>query len=283
MMHFNVLTLFPEFFDSFKEVSIIKNAIAKKKISIDAFNIRNQTTDKHKITDDAPFGGGSGMIMKAEPILKSIDMVKEKQPESRIILLTPKGIPFNQELAQKLSELKSITFVCPRYEGVDERVITKIDLEISLGDYIISGGEAAAMVMIDAISRLIKGVLGNSSSLDEETFNGSLLEYPQYTRPESLPTELIKNDSTTSSAIKSTTGIFHLLQKSEVPKVLLSGNHAEIKKWRRIQSIVQTYLKRPDLLKKAILSKEEKIFLKKYSSKKLSIHELKLLKGEIDE
>jgi tRNA (guanine37-N1)-methyltransferase len=281
-MKFDILTLFPEFFSSFKETSIIKNAIRKKLISIKTHNIRSYAKGKHKVTDDAPFGGGSGMVMKAEPILSCLEKIKTQKPESTTILLSPKGITFSQELAKGLAKKKSITLICPRYEGVDERVMVDVDMELSIGDYIISGGEGAAMIVVDAVSRMIDGVLGNKNSLDEESFNEFLLEYPQFTRPEVLPGPALSQTQKLSS-LASQTGSFHLLPKREVPKVLLSGNHELIKKWRRQKSIIETLKKRPDLLKKANLTKEDKKFLKKYMSKKLSIDELKFIKGELDE
>lgn len=257
MTNFNILSIFPEFFDSFSKTSIIRSAIENKVISINNFNIRDYTKDKHKMTDDTPYGGGSGMLMKAEPILACLADVKSKFNNSYTILLTPQGRPLKQDFVRELSHKQNLNLLCARYEGYDERIIEHIDLELSIGDYILSGGEPAAIVLLDAIARNIDGVLGNDTSLDEESFSDMLLEYPQYTRPEIVP----------------------CLKMNSVPKVLLSGNHAEIKKWRRLQSIIRTQEKRPDLITEAKLNPEEKKFLDRYINKKLSTNELEFLKG----
>ncbi|MBU4285061.1 tRNA (guanosine(37)-N1)-methyltransferase TrmD [Patescibacteria group bacterium] len=205
-MKFNIITIFPDIFDSYFSESIIKRAQAKKLVDIKIHNLRDYTDDKHRQVDDKPYGGGPGMVMMVEPILKAIKKIKKGK--AKIILFSPKGKKFNQEMAKRFSKLNQLIMICGRYEGVDERVAKYIaDEEISIGDYILTGGEIPAMIVVDAVSRFIPGVLGKHESLEE--IKGS---YPVYTRPEST---LIKN------------------KKRIVPKVLLSGNHKKIEEWRR--------------------------------------------------
>ncbi|AIS52545.1 tRNA (guanine-N(1)-)-methyltransferase TrmD [Thermoanaerobacter kivui] len=235
-MVFDVLTLFPEMFYSVLSTSILKRAIEKGKIKVNLINIRDFSKDKHKRVDDYPYGGGPGMVMMPQPIFDAIEFVK-KQGDIPVYYLGPKGKIFNQEMAVKMSKLDRIVLLCGHYEGIDERVYSIIDEEISLGDFILTGGEIAAMAIIDAVSRLIDGVLSDPQSYREDSFFEGLLEYPQYTRPE-------------------------VFRGMKVPDVLLSGNHAEIAKWRRQKSLEITLLKRPDLLKKAVLTEEDKKFLR---------------------
>ncbi len=233
-MIFEILTLFPEMFDSFLKVSILGKAIERNKIQVGCHNIRDFALDKHHMTDDTPFGGGSGMVMKPEPLIGSIEAARQRQPEARVILLSPQGRVFKQEVARELARQPGLILVCGRYEGVDERVKSiAVDEEISIGDYILTGGEIGAMVLIDAVARLLPGVLGDEESLREESFNQGLLEYPHYTRPR----EFMKN---------------------RVPDILLSGDHGKIAAWRRKKSIEQTLKKRPELLKSAILTEEDR-------------------------
>ncbi len=233
-MIFEILTLFPEMFDSFLKASILGKAIDRKLIQVGCHNIRDFATDKHHMTDDTPFGGGSGMVMKPEPLVRSIEAARQRQPEARVILLSPQGRVFKQEVAQELAQRPGLILVCGRYEGVDERVKTiAVDEEVSIGDFILTGGEIGAMVMIDAITRLLPGVLGDEQSLKEESFNQGLLEYPQYTRPR----EFMQN---------------------QVPDILLSGDHGKIAAWRRKKSIEQTLRKRPELLDSALLTEEDR-------------------------
>jgi tRNA (guanine37-N1)-methyltransferase len=214
LMDFNIITIFPEIFNSYINEGMIKRAQKDKIIKIKAHNLRDWTTDKHKTVDDSPYGGGAGMIIKAEPIIKAIKKIagNKKSKKHKIILLSAKGKTWNQEMARKYSKLDNIVFVCGRYEGVDERVLNFIDEEISIGDYVLTGGELGALIMIDSITRLLPGVLGNfESATDESHSEEGVLEYPQYTRPEIL-----------------TIG----KKKYKVPEVLLQGNHKEIKRWR---------------------------------------------------
>lgn len=233
-MKFDILTLFPKMFSSPLQESILGKAIEKRLIEIQIINIREFTLDKHQVVDDTPYGGGQGMVMKVEPIARAIESVKSQNPFARTIYLTPQGKPFNQDLARKFSSQPHLILLCGRYEGVDERVRELfIDEEISIGDYVLTGGELAAMVLIDAISRFIPGVLGSDRSAEEDSFFNSLLEYPQYTRP------------------------FNFRER-RVPEVLLSGNHSAISSWRRREALRRTSLRRPDLLAKADLSEEDK-------------------------
>ncbi|MBI3754017.1 MAG: tRNA (guanosine(37)-N1)-methyltransferase TrmD [Deltaproteobacteria bacterium] len=239
-MRFDILTIFPDFFESPLKQSILGKAIQKGLIEIHIRNIRDFAADKHRTTDDYPYGGGAGMVMKAEPIIRAVESVKAgSNQDAEVILTTPQGRKFNQQMAAEFSAAKSLVIICGRYEGVDERVKELVvDREVSVGDYILSGGELPAMVIVDAVSRLVPGVLGADVSAKHDSFSsfgisGGLLEYPQYTRPESF-------------------------RGLSVPDILLSGNHQEIKKWRRLESIKRTMEKRPDLLERAQLTEKEK-------------------------
>ena len=223
MLHFTVVSIFPRMFDSALRHTILKRAQENNLIKIGLVDLRDYTNDRHRTTDDTPYGGGQGMIMKPEPLISAIDHVRNDAPRARVILLSPRGSVFDQATAQRLSREEHLVLICGRYEGVDERVSAFVDEEISIGDYTLSGGEPAAMVAIDAIARLVPGVLGNANSAAEESFSNGLLEYPQYTRPEEY-------------------------RGMKVPEVLLSGDHERIKLWRAEQSLQLTRARRPDLL-----------------------------------
>lgn len=240
MINFDVLSIFPEMFASPLSFSLLKKAQEKGLLNICLHDIRNWAEDnKHKMTDDAPYGGGCGMVMKIEPVEKALAAIKSQRVESLVILMTPQGETFNQKIAAELAEKKQIIIICGRYEGVDERIREHLtDREISIGDYILTGGELSALVLIDAVSRLIPGVLGNDESTVSESFSHGLLEYPQYTRPAEY-------------------------NGWRVPQVLVSGNHAEIERWRRYESLKRTYKRRPDLLEKTELSEVDKKNLQK--------------------
>ncbi|MDY6857049.1 MAG: tRNA (guanosine(37)-N1)-methyltransferase TrmD [Thermodesulfobacteriota bacterium] len=229
MIRFDILTLFPKMFSSPLDEGMLKRAQEKNLIDVRIHNIRDFALDKHHTADDYPYGGGQGMVMKAEPIIRSIEKVKSLENDSKVILMTPQGRRLDQRFIVHMSKFCHLIIVCGRYEGVDERVRQYVDEEISIGDYIISGGELAAMVLLDAVSRMIPRVLGNSESIDDESFCNSLLEYPQYTRP------------------REHKGL-------NVPEELLSGNHQRINDWRRFQSLKRTLERRPDLLEEAELS-----------------------------
>lgn len=213
-MTFHIITIFPKIFDSYFNESILKRAQKNKLINIKIHNLRDWTTDKHKTVDDTPFGGGAGMVMKIEPLCKALKAIKNKG--GKIILLSAKGKAWDQQAAKKYSKLKNITLICGRYEGVDERIVNFIDEEISIGDYVLTGGEIGAMTIVDSITRLLPGALGNSDSAKYESHStAGVLEHPQYTRPE----------------------VFTVNKKKyRVPKVLLSGNHKKIQEWREKHS-----------------------------------------------
>ncbi|OGP87712.1 MAG: tRNA (guanosine(37)-N1)-methyltransferase TrmD [Deltaproteobacteria bacterium RBG_16_48_10] len=236
-MRFDILTLFPKMFSSPFQESILGRAIEKGLVQIRIVNIRDFALDKHQVVDDTPYGGGQGMVMKVEPIARAIEWVKSEDDSARVIYLTPQGRPFDQEKARELVSHTHLILLCGRYEGVDERARELfVDEEISIGDYVLTGGELAAMVLIDAISRLLPGVLGSDRSAIEDSFFNSLLEYPQYTRPFDF-------------------------RGSLVPEVLLSGNHLAISQWRRREALKRTWIRRPDLLAKAHFSPEDRRLL----------------------
>ena len=240
-MNFTFISLFPEIIRSSLNESITKRAIEKSLISFETINPRDYLKTKERI-DDKVYGGGPGMLLKSEPLMKAIDDATSKfdRSESKIIYLSPKGKPFTQETAETLALEKNIIFICGRYEGIDQRIIDHyVDDEISIGDYVLSGGELPALVVFDAITRNIQGVLGDDSSLEQESFSGGLLEYPQYTRPEKM-------------------------KLGDVPKELLSGNHAVIEQWRKKQMLGITSSRRKDLLEKIKLSPEEKALLEEF-------------------
>ena len=222
-MKFDIITLFPEMFSAIKEEGVIARAIKKSIISINEWQLRDFSENKYKNVDDKAYGGGAGMVMQVKPIRDCIKKIKEQEPKTKVIYLSPQGEPLNQNLVEKLSSFESLTLLCGRYEGVDERIIENdVDLEVSIGDYVISGGELAAMVLIDSVSRRLPNVLGNKDSLND-SFVNNLLDYPHYTRPESIDGDI-------------------------VPEVLLSGNQAKIDAWRLEQAKNKTRQKRSDLL-----------------------------------
>jgi tRNA (guanine37-N1)-methyltransferase len=245
-MQFEVFTLLPEVFPSYLETSIIKRARERGLIDVRVHNIRDYTHDKHHMTDDTPYGGGGGMVMKPEPIFEAVESVlglnaEQTQPDAAsnipIILLTPQGRVFNQSIAQELSQYPHIALLCGRYEGIDERIREHLVTdEISIGDYVLTGGELPALILIDAISRFLPDVLGDPTGAQDDSHAMGLLEYPHYTRPPEF-------------------------RGWKIPEVLLSGAHAKIDKWRREQALLRTLKKRPDMLEKAELTKEDLKFL----------------------
>ncbi len=237
-MIIDVVTIFPRMFDSPFAESIIHRARERDQLTLRVHNLRDYCNDRHRVVDDYPYGGGAGMVMRPEPAFRALEDLRDRQFSGEVLLPSPSGEPFTQALAQQLSTLQQLVIFCPHYEGLDERVNTLVDREISLGDYILTGGELPAMVMIDAIVRLRPGVLGSAASLDEESFS-PLLEYPHYTRPAEFA------------------GL-------EVPEVLLSGHHARIKEWRRQQALRRTFERRPDLLDKAQLTVSEEQLLSQW-------------------
>lgn len=242
-MNFHILTLFPEMVMQGLRTSIIGRAMEKELLTIEAVNIRDFAENKHNRVDDYTYGGGAGMLMQAGPVYGAYQSVAEKVKQSpRVIYLSPQGQTFSQTMAEEFAKEEELIFLCGHYEGIDERVLEEIVTDyVSIGDYVLTGGELPAMVMIDAISRLIPGVLHNDESAEFESFQDSLLEYPQYTRPEEW-------------------------HGKKVPEILLSGHHANVEKWRREQSVIRTAQRRPDLLCKAELTEKEKELVKNYLS-----------------
>lgn len=250
-MNFHIMTLFPDMVEQGLKTSIIGRAEAKGLLSIDAVNIRDYAFNKHQSVDDYPYGGGAGMLMQAEPVFQCYEAVCQKTKASqegkrpRLVYLSPQGRTFNQEMAEEFAKEEELILLCGHYEGIDERVLEEIVTDyVSIGDYVLTGGELAAMVMVDAISRLVPGVLHNDVSAEFESFQDHLLEYPQYSRPETW-------------------------HGKQVPPILLSGHHANIEKWRREQSIIRTAENRPDLLEKAELTEKEQKFLEEYRKNSL--------------
>ena len=239
-MKFHVLTLFPEMIEQGFHSSITGRAMEKGLLQLDAVNIRDYAVNKHMRVDAYPYGGGAGMVMQAEPVYRCYEAVKEKiGRDVRVIYLTPQGRVFNQKMAEEFAAEEDLIFLCGHYEGIDERVLEEIVTDpVSIGDYVLTGGELPSLVMMDAISRLVPGVLGNDMSAVGESFADSLLEYPQYSRPA-------------------------VWRDKEVPEVLLSGHHANVDAWRREQSVIRTAKWRPDLLETAQLSKKERILAEK--------------------
>ena len=235
-MNFYIMTLFPDMVKDGLNTSIIGRAMEKGLLSIDAVNIRDYAFNKHHSVDDYPYGGGAGMLMQAEPVYQTYKAIEEKTGKKnlRVVYLSPQGKTFNQKMAEEFAKEDDLVFLCGHYEGIDERVLEEIVTDyVSIGDYVLTGGELPAMIMVDTISRLIPGVLHNDVSAEFESFQDNLLEYPQYSRPE----------------------VWH---EKQVPPVLMSGHHANIEKWRREQSVIRTALNRPDLLENAELTEKER-------------------------
>ena len=233
-MKYDIITIFPEIFHAYLSESILKRALQKGLIEIKVHNLRDYTKDKHRTVDDSPYGGGAGMVMKPEPFFTAVETLYPDSTKRRVIMLSPAGKTFNQDMAMKLSkEKRHLLFLCGRYEAIDERVKKAlVDDEVSIGDYILTGGELPALVIIDAVTRLIPGVLGDEHSAETESFSWGILDYPHYTRPP-------------------------VFRDLVVPEVLLSGNHKDILRWRRKEALRRTLERRPDLLEKSILSDDD--------------------------
>ena len=239
-MNFHVLTLFPDMIRDGFQTSITGRAVEKGLLSLDTVNIRDFSVNKHNRVDDYPYGGGAGMVMQAEPVYLAYQSVAEKLPKKpKVLYMSQQGKVFNQRMAEELAQEEEIVFLCGHYEGIDERVLEEIvDEEVSIGDYVLTGGELPALVIMDAVSRLVGGVLHNEDSAEFDSFHDNLLEYPQYSRPE-------------------------VWRDKAVPPILMSGHHANVEKWRREQSLIRTLERRPDLLENANLTKQDKKFLAK--------------------
>ncbi|MGF7016439.1 tRNA (guanine37-N1)-methyltransferase [Lachnospiraceae bacterium PF1-21] len=244
-MKFHVMTLFPEMIENIANTSILGRAKANNLIEVNAVNIRDFAFNKHKSVDDYPYGGGAGMLMQAEPVYQAYSHIVEQgtSPKPRCVFLSPIGKPFTQELAEEFAREEELILLCGHYEGIDERVLEEIVTDyVSIGDFVVTGGELPAMLLVDAISRLKKGVLHNDSSAEFESFQDNLLEYPHYSRPE----------------------VWH---DKAVPEVLLSGHHANVEKWRHEQSLIRTKKHRPDLLEKGALDEKDREFLRRQEEK----------------
>jgi len=241
-MRCDVITLFPEMVRPTLSQSILKRAQERQLIDVQVHDLRSFATGKHHVTDDAPYGGGGGMLLKPEPVFSALEATQDRRGALRVIMPTPQGTRFDQQMAEDFArETRCLVFICGHYEGIDARVSEGIALEeVSIGDYILTGGELPAMIMIDAAARWVSGVLGGATSAQEESFSGSLLEHPHYTRPSEF-------------------------RGMQVPEVLTSGNHAAVKAWRREQSLINTLHKRPDLLEEALLTTSEKKWIKRRS------------------
>ena len=234
--HFEILTLFPRMVHGYAGESILGKAREKGLFELTVTDIRDFADGKHRVTDDAPYGGGAGMVMKVEPLVRAIEAAKQRQPTAEVLLMSPKGQRFHQGMAKQLASKPGLILVCGRYEGVDERVLKYVDQEISVGDYVLTGGELVALILLDAVARLVPSVLGNDASSTSETFEDNLLEYPQYTRPPEF-------------------------RDAAIPEVLLSGDHARIERWRRWKALKLTQTLRPDLFAARRLTKEEQKLL----------------------
>lgn len=235
MLRFHVITLFPELIDTYCSTSIIGRGVQAKCLEISTYNPRDFCLDKYRKVDDTPYGGGAGMVLKPEPFFAAFESI-ERKSDTPVLLMTPQGIPFKQEFAEELSQTSDITIICGHYEGFDERIRTLATHEITMGDYVLTGGELPALAVIDAVGRLVPGVIGKSISLAHESFNDNLLEGPQYTKPPEF-------------------------RGMEVPEVLRSGNHQTIARWRRQQAIKRTFESRPELLLDVDLTDDERLFI----------------------
>ncbi|MGA9396772.1 MAG: tRNA (guanosine(37)-N1)-methyltransferase TrmD [Anaerolineaceae bacterium] len=243
-MRVDIFSLFPQVFNPYLGISILQRAIQHNLVSIQNHNIRDWASDRHHTTDDMPYGGGGGMVMKVEPVFTAVESILGLPPVCPLILMTPQGRKFDQKIAYELAKLDHLAILCGRYEGIDERIREGlVSDEISIGDYVVTGGELPALIVLDAIIRLIPGALGDPDGAQDDSHASGLLEYPHYTRPPEY-------------------------QEMRVPEVLLSGNHAEIERWRREQSLKRTFQRRPDLLKKTKLSKKDIEYLDKLKQEK---------------
>ena len=233
-MRFDIITIFPQIFKEVFDFGIVRRAVEANLVAINVHDLRDYTYDRHRQVDDRPFGGGAGMVMKPEPLFRAVEAITNDAADAKVVLLSPQGRPFAQETAQEYAALDRVVLICGRYEGVDERVVEHlIDDEVSIGDYVLSGGEIPAMVLLDAVTRLIPGALGCEQSAERESFSDGLLDYPHYTRPAEY-------------------------RDLKTPQVLLSGNHAEIERWRRRKAIEKTLRMRPDLISEKTFSDDER-------------------------
>jgi tRNA (guanine37-N1)-methyltransferase len=241
-MRIDIVTIFPAMVEQALAAGIVGRAIERGTLSVVVHDLRMFTTDKHRVVDDVPYGGGPGMVLKPEPMFRAIEAIAREGAPARVLLTSPQGTRFDQSVAERLSGAGRLLLLCGRYEGVDERVRSVVDEEISIGDYVLSGGEIPALVIVDAVARLVPGVVGDEQSVAADSFSRGLLDFPHYTRPAEL---------TVASA-----------STLRVPEVLLSGNHAEIRRWRKREAVARTLARRPDLLDEAVLDDEEREILR---------------------
>jgi tRNA (guanine37-N1)-methyltransferase len=254
-LEYRVLTIFPELFEPFWSTSIVGRAVESGAVTAEAIDIRTFAADRHRTVDDRPYGGGAGMVMKPEPLAAAIRDAKARSPSARTVLLSPQGRPFRQTAAREFALLDGLIFVCGRYEGVDERICSElVDEELSVGDFVLTGGELPAMVVMDAVTRLLPGALGGEGAAENDSFAEGLLEHGHYTRPPEFEGET-------------------------VPSVLRSGNHAAIDRWRRETALIRTFLKRPDLLRARALSPEERAILREWGEEIADIIQAPALSG----
>jgi tRNA (guanine37-N1)-methyltransferase len=253
-MRFEIVTIFPAMVEQALATGVVGRAIERGTLDVKVHDLRAFTTDRHHVVDDVPYGGGPGMVLKPEPLFGALDAIRQQDDvPATVILTSPQGTRFTQEVAQRLSQRPRLALLCGRYEGIDDRVRARVDEEISIGDYVLSGGELAALVIVDAVARLVPGVVGDEQSVAEDSFSRGLLDFPQYTRPAELT---IGGDG--EAAMK-------------VPDVLLSGNHAEIRRWRKREALARTLARRPDLLQTAVLDDEEQEMLRELVAERQKI------------
>jgi len=252
-MRIDIVTIFPAMVEQALTAGIVGRAIERGTLAVHVHDLRAFTTDRHRVVDDVPYGGGPGMVLKPEPIFRALDAIAATvETVPAVILTSPQGTTLTQEVAERLSRKPGFTIVCGRYEGVDERVRARVDEEISIGDYVLSGGELPALVIVDSVARLVPGVVGDERSVAEDSFSRGLLDFPQYTRPAAL-TIVARGEAAPAADLK-------------VPDVLLSGNHAEIRRWRKREAIGRTLARRPDLLASAALDDEEREILRQLAA-----------------
>jgi tRNA (guanine37-N1)-methyltransferase len=262
-MTFDIVTIFPAMFEQPLAAGVIGRAIASGALNVNVRDLRGFTTDRHRVVDDMPFGGGPGMVLKADPIFRALDAIEAERGEPLTVILTsPQGKTLTQEMAQRLSRAPHLVILCGRYEGVDERVRERVTDELSIGDYVLTGGELPAMVILDAVARLVPGVVGDEQSIADDSFSRGLLDFPQYTRPATL-TRAGREGST----------------EMAVPEVLLSGNHADIRLWRKRKAVTRTLERRPDLLAGADLDDEERKILQELQDGRMA----ELQKGKAEQ
>ena len=254
-MRFDIVTIFPAMIEQALAAGVVGRAIDRGMLGVTVHNLRDFTTDRRRIVDDVPYGGGPGMVLKAEPIFRALDAIDAARGRpSAVILTSPQGAPFSQREAQRLSGLGHIVLVCGRYEGVDERVRERVTEELSIGDYVLSGGELPALVIVDAVARFVPGVVGDEQSVADDSFSRGLLDYPHYTRPAEVAVTRPASPEAAGGPVERET--------LKVPGVLLSGNHAEIRRWRKRQAVGRTLERRPDVLAGAALDEEEQQILR---------------------